>query len=67
MEFTARLLIESWILYALGVAIVACRMLSRKIKLGKWKNLAVDDYLMIFALVGLVLPIRRRAYGRNYL
>lgn len=53
MEFTTKLLIESWILYALGVLLVACRMASRRMKLGKWRNLMIDDYLMLFALVRL--------------
>lgn len=51
MELTTSLLIESWILYAVGVLMVACRMASRRIKLGKWINLMMDDYLMLFALV----------------
>ncbi len=51
MEFTTSLAIESWILYAVGVAVVVCRMLSRRIKLGKWRHLMIDDYLMVFALV----------------
>lgn len=53
MEFTTSLLIESWILYILGVATVLCRLTSRRIKLGKWRNLMIDDYLMLFALVRL--------------
>ncbi|OAQ60485.1 decarboxylase [Pochonia chlamydosporia 170] len=71
MEFTTSLLIESWILYALGVAIVICRMVSRRIKLGKWRNLMIDDYLMVFALVnftGVVVSINEVAKnGSNYM
>lgn len=51
MELTTSLAIESWVLFALGVIIVACRIASRRIKLGKWRALMIDDYLMIFALV----------------
>ena len=54
MEFTHKLLIESWILYALGVLIVSLRLASRRIKLGKWRHLMLDDYLMLFALVRLL-------------
>lgn len=53
MEFTTSLLIESWTLYALGVIIVAARLISRRIKLGKWRHLMIDDYLMLFVLVCL--------------
>jgi hypothetical protein len=71
MEFTTSLLIESWILYALGVAMVICRLISRRIKLQKWSSLMIDDYLMIFALVRLRLsyiqpasPARRALHCR---
>lgn len=71
MEFTTKLLIESWILYALGVLLVACRMASRRMKLGKWRNLMIDDYLMLFALVnftGVVISINEVAKnGSNYM
>lgn len=53
MDFNTSLLIESWALYAAGVLIVAARFISRRIKLGKWRHLMLDDYLMLFALVRL--------------
>lgn len=51
MELTTSLAIESWSLYALGVAVVLARLVARSIKLGNWRRLMVDDYLMVFALV----------------
>ncbi|KAG5924051.1 hypothetical protein E4U53_003470 [Claviceps sorghi] len=71
MEFTTSLLIESWVLYALGVLIVAARLFSRRIKLGKWRHLMIDDYLMLFALMnftGVVMSINEVAEnGSNYM
>ncbi|KAH7153615.1 hypothetical protein EDB81DRAFT_791665 [Dactylonectria macrodidyma] len=71
MEFTTSLLIESWILWVLGVLVVACRLLARRMKLGKWNLLAIEDYLMCFALVnftGVVVSINEVAKnGSNYL
>ncbi|KAG5927440.1 hypothetical protein E4U42_002275 [Claviceps africana] len=71
MEFITSLLIESWVLYALGVLIVAARLVSRRIKLGKWRDLMIDDYLMLFALTnftGVVISIIEVAKnGSNYM
>ncbi|EQL01081.1 UbiD family decarboxylase [Ophiocordyceps sinensis CO18] len=71
MELTTSLAIESWVLFALGVIIVACRIASRRIKLGKWRALMIDDYLMIFALfnfTGVVVTINEVAKnGSNYM
>ncbi|RDA94985.1 hypothetical protein CP533_0163 [Ophiocordyceps camponoti-saundersi (nom. inval.)] len=71
MELTTSLAVESWILYALGVAVVGCRLVSRRIKLGKWRELKVDDYLMVFALVnftGVAVSINEVAKnGSNYM
>ncbi|KND92730.1 hypothetical protein TOPH_02762 [Tolypocladium ophioglossoides CBS 100239] len=71
MDLPTSLAIESWILYGLGVAVVVCRLLSRRIKLGKWRDLMIDDYLMVFALVnftGVVVSINEVAKnGSNYM
>ncbi|KAG6061955.1 hypothetical protein E4U17_006078 [Claviceps sp. LM77 group G4] len=71
MDFNTSLLIESWALYVAGVLIVAARFISRRIKLGKWKHLMLDDYLMLFALVnftGVVISINEVAKnGSNYM
>ncbi|KAG6267533.1 hypothetical protein E4U49_007994 [Claviceps purpurea] len=71
MDFNTSLLIESWALYVAGVLIVAARFISRRIKLGKWRHLMLDDYLMLFALVnftGVVISINEVAKnGSNYM
>ncbi|POR37901.1 Uncharacterized protein TPAR_01901 [Tolypocladium paradoxum] len=71
MELPTSLAIESWILYVLGAAVVVCRLLSRRIKLGRWRALMIDDYLMVFALVnftGVVVSINEVAKnGSNYM
>ncbi|QUC21614.1 uncharacterized protein UV8b_05857 [Ustilaginoidea virens] len=71
MDSTTSLLIESWTLYLLGVLLVACRLVSRRLKLGKWRNLTMDDYLMLFALAnftGVVVSINQVAKdGSSYM
>ncbi|KAL3601709.1 hypothetical protein FPOAC2_05980 [Fusarium poae] len=71
MEFLQSLLIESWILWVLGLFIVLCRLASRRLKLGRWNRLAIEDYLMVFALVnftGVVVSINEVAKnGSNYM
>ncbi|RGP73088.1 hypothetical protein FLONG3_6403 [Fusarium longipes] len=71
MDFLQSLLIESWILWVLGLFIVVCRLASRRLKLGKWSRLAIEDYLMVFALVnytGVVVSINQVAEnGSNYM
>ncbi|KAF4974535.1 hypothetical protein FZEAL_8559 [Fusarium zealandicum] len=71
MELPGLLAIESWILWALGVLVVACRLVARRMKLGKWRRLAVEDYLMCFALInftGVVVSINEVApNGSNYM
>lgn len=47
----ASLLVESWIWYALGVFIVAARLLSRALLFRSVKNLKVDDWMMLATLV----------------
>ncbi|RCI15996.1 hypothetical protein L249_1743 [Ophiocordyceps polyrhachis-furcata BCC 54312] len=71
MELTTSLAVESWILCALGVVVVGCRFVSRRIKLGKWRELKIDDYLMVFALInftGVAVSINEVAKnGSNYM
>ncbi|KAF5243310.1 hypothetical protein FAUST_2878 [Fusarium austroamericanum] len=71
MEFLHSLLLESWMLWVLGLFIVICRLTSRRLKLGKWSRLAIEDYLMVFALVnftGVVVSINEVAKnGSNYM
>lgn len=42
------LAIESWTLYAIAIIVVICRILSRRILLGSFKKLQIDDYIMYF-------------------
>ncbi|CAG9980389.1 unnamed protein product [Clonostachys byssicola] len=41
---------ESWVWYALSWVIVLIRMASRKLVLGSWRKLQIDDYLMLVAM-----------------
>ncbi|RSL57600.1 hypothetical protein CEP54_008197 [Fusarium duplospermum] len=71
MEFLDSLLLESWTLWVVGLAAVVCRLIARRMKIGKWSLLAIEDYLMIFALLnftGVVVCINEVAKnGSNYL
>ncbi|KAH8721810.1 hypothetical protein BGZ61DRAFT_195444 [Ilyonectria robusta] len=71
MELVDSLKIVSWILWVLGVVVVVCRLIARRMKLGKWGRLMVEDYLMVFALVnftGVVVSINEVAKnGSNYM
>ncbi|KAE8363940.1 hypothetical protein BDV27DRAFT_145722 [Aspergillus caelatus] len=44
--FARELAIESWILYAVGILIIGCRLVSRRIRLKSWSKLQMDDALM---------------------
>lgn len=44
--FARELAIESWILYAVGIIIIGCRLVSRRIRLKSWTKLQIDDVLM---------------------
>ncbi|CEJ90411.1 hypothetical protein VHEMI06199 [[Torrubiella] hemipterigena] len=65
------LLVESWTLFGLGVLVVICRMASRRMKLGAWNKLGLEDYLMVFALAnfaGVAYSINEvAANGSSYL
>ncbi|KAF2112979.1 hypothetical protein BDV96DRAFT_648600 [Lophiotrema nucula] len=43
--------IESWTLYALGVCLIASRLISRRITLGSISSLQCDDWLMLLVLL----------------
>lgn len=42
---------EMWAWYALTLVVVLSRMISRRMLLGSWKNMLVDDYLMVFTMI----------------
>ncbi|KAE8139360.1 hypothetical protein BDV38DRAFT_269879 [Aspergillus pseudotamarii] len=44
--FARELAIESWILWAVGILIIGCRLVSRRIRLKSWSKLQMDDALM---------------------
>ncbi|KAF5559344.1 integral membrane protein PTH11 [Fusarium napiforme] len=71
MDFNHKLLVESWVLWVLGLFVVVCRLISRRMKLRKWSRLAIEDYLMIFALInftGVVVSINEVSKnGSNYM
>jgi len=50
MHFPQTLAVESWTLYALGVLIVAARIVSQWIRSSSGKRLHVEDYMMLFVL-----------------
>ncbi|KAL9063331.1 MAG: hypothetical protein Q9161_009523 [Pseudevernia consocians] len=49
------LAIESWILYTIAILIVICRTLSRRILLGSFRKLQIDDYIMYFVVTAVNL------------
>jgi hypothetical protein len=43
--------VESWVWYALAVFVLACRISSRALLFRSLRNLKIDDWLMLFAIV----------------
>jgi hypothetical protein len=43
--------VESWVWYALAVFVLACRILSRALLFRSVRNLKIDDWMMLFAIV----------------
>ncbi|OCK93152.1 uncharacterized protein K441DRAFT_661911 [Cenococcum geophilum 1.58] len=70
-DFARSLAVESWTLYAIGICLIALRILSRRIVLGSFRKLQLDDYLMlfiIFTFTGDVVSVNQVAVnGSNYL
>ncbi|KAK5652655.1 hypothetical protein OQA88_10249 [Cercophora sp. LCS_1] len=48
-DFVQSLAIETWTLWSIGIILVACRMISRRMKFRSWARLQVDDWLMLVA------------------
>ncbi|KAL8931968.1 MAG: hypothetical protein Q9211_006614 [Gyalolechia sp. 1 TL-2023] len=63
--------IESWTLYPFGLVLVAARILSRRILLGSWRKLQIDDWLMLFVCVtftGVIVSVNQVSHNlSNYL
>ncbi|KAL8691656.1 MAG: hypothetical protein Q9224_004124 [Gallowayella concinna] len=63
--------IESWTLYPVGILLIAARILSRRILLGAFKKLQIDDWLMLFVAVtftGVTVSVNQVSHNlSNYL
>ncbi|KAL9046190.1 MAG: hypothetical protein Q9214_000910 [Letrouitia sp. 1 TL-2023] len=63
--------IESWILYSIGLCLIAARIWSRRLLLGSFKKLQIDDYIMLFIVItftGVVVSANQVAQNlSNYL
>ncbi|KAE8130890.1 hypothetical protein BDV38DRAFT_289204 [Aspergillus pseudotamarii] len=62
--FAREVAIESWILYAIGILIIGCRLASRRILLKSWMKLQMDDALMCLIAItftGLILSMNSMA------
>ncbi|KAK0748972.1 hypothetical protein B0T18DRAFT_321746 [Schizothecium vesticola] len=46
-EFVDSLEIETWTLWSVGIVLVACRMISRRMKFRSWSSLQFEDWLMM--------------------
>ncbi|KAL8663811.1 MAG: hypothetical protein Q9168_008030 [Polycauliona sp. 1 TL-2023] len=65
------LTIESWSLYPLGLMLIAARIISRRILLGSFSKLQIDDWLMVFVTVtftGVIVSVNQVSHNlSNYL
>ncbi|KAL8786501.1 MAG: hypothetical protein Q9213_002728 [Squamulea squamosa] len=65
------LTIESWTLFPFGILLIAARIISRRILLGSFKKLQIDDWLMLFVAVtftGVIVSVNQVSHNlSNYL
>ncbi|KAL8945868.1 MAG: hypothetical protein Q9222_007654, partial [Ikaeria aurantiellina] len=65
------LAIESWTLYPFGVLLIAARLVSRRLLLGSFAKLQIDDWLMVFVIVtftGVIVSVNQVSENlSNYL
>ncbi|KAI4220049.1 MAG: hypothetical protein L6R36_007898 [Xanthoria steineri] len=65
------LTIESWTLYPFGVLLIAARIFSRRILLGSFNKLQIDDWIMLFVVVtftGVIVSVNQVSHNlSNYL
>ncbi|KAI0099738.1 hypothetical protein GGR51DRAFT_389902 [Nemania sp. FL0031] len=70
MSFVHTLRIQSWTLYPVGIFLVACRLISRRMKLGSWW-LQIEDWLMVIATICCTVVIASvneiAVSGSNYM
>ncbi|KAL8989206.1 MAG: hypothetical protein Q9169_008408 [Polycauliona sp. 2 TL-2023] len=71
MDSVLSLTIESWTLYPFGILLIAARILSRRILLGSFQKLQVDDWIMCFVIVtftGVIVSVNQVSHNlSNYL
>ncbi|KAI4257433.1 MAG: hypothetical protein L6R42_005668 [Xanthoria sp. 1 TBL-2021] len=65
------LTIESWTLYPFGILLIAARIISRRILLGSFSKLQIDDWLMLFVAItftGVIVSVNQVSHNlSNYL
>ncbi|KAK1830603.1 hypothetical protein QBC39DRAFT_260517 [Podospora conica] len=69
-EFVHSLEIETWTLWSVGIVLVACRMISRRMKFRSWSSLQFEDWLMMVVTalftVDMVCINEASKHGSNY-
>lgn len=50
-DFVQKLAIETWTLWTIGALLIACRMISRKMRFRSWANLQIEDWLMMVVAI----------------
>ncbi|KAK0654977.1 hypothetical protein B0T16DRAFT_498311 [Cercophora newfieldiana] len=50
-DFVQKLAVETWTLWTLGALLIACRMVSRRMRFRSWANLQIEDWLMMVVAV----------------
>ncbi|KAI4157472.1 MAG: hypothetical protein L6R39_000657 [Caloplaca ligustica] len=65
------LFIESWTLYPIGILLIAARIASRRLLLGSFRKLQIDDWIMVFVAVtftGVIVSVNQVSQNlSNYL
>ncbi|KAM7194148.1 hypothetical protein V8F20_008068 [Naviculisporaceae sp. PSN 640] len=54
-DFVQSLAIETWTLWSIGIILIGCRMISRRIKFRSWLQLQIEDWLMAVVTVTFTL------------
>ncbi|KAL8652598.1 MAG: hypothetical protein Q9226_004203, partial [Calogaya cf. arnoldii] len=71
VDSVTALTIESWTLYAFEILLIAARIISRRMLLGSFSKLQVDDWIMIFVVLtftGVIVSVNQVSHNlSNYL
>ncbi|KAL8645779.1 MAG: hypothetical protein Q9226_007145 [Calogaya cf. arnoldii] len=71
VDSVTALTIESWTLYPFGILLIAARIISRRMLLGSFSKLQVDDWIMLFVVVtftGVIVSVNQVSHNlSNYL